>query len=325
MLTLFFIVLSMFCIQKQVSKFLATCLATHSWVASFGYSFGDSLTSSEFIQRLLRLTTDSSHDSPSRQTSRIIFLKDFSRENYFKLLSSSLKPLLQYFYIKTQPIWMVFHSINISKVILNSFHWFWLLDYVLESFCALGWDFHHKGRENIIFVNFFVWDLFLLMIFFRCWPLVAKRICIKGGFHDVHALFLFMFLVCFMVLWVIFSIYALLFSLRYVCVFDMHTSLCYYASLNACSDDHLLCYVTIVVICIWLFWCMIKLFICFTSWLLDRNLLVTLYLSFYYLLYLEGLMCFVQVFQVTSIYVPSSSQLLDLGMSEYCHCSQTHV
>ena len=29
-------------------------------------------------------------------------------------------------------------------------------------------------------------------------------------------------------------------------------------------------------------------------------------------------MCFVQVFQVTSIYVPSSSQLLDLGVSEFC-------
>ena len=27
------------------------------------------------------------------------------------------------------------------------------------------------------------------MIFFGCWPLVAKRTCIKGGFHDVHALF----------------------------------------------------------------------------------------------------------------------------------------
>ena len=26
------------------------------------------------------------------------------------------------------------------------------------------------------------------MIFFECWPLVAKRICVKGGFHD-HALF----------------------------------------------------------------------------------------------------------------------------------------
>ena len=65
---------------------------------------------------------------------------------------------------------------------------------------------------------------------------------------------------------------------------------------HACSDDHLLCYVVIVVISIWLFWCMIKLLICFTSCLLDRNLLGTLYLSFYYLLYLEGLMCFVQVF-----------------------------
>ena len=118
------------------------------------------------------------------------------------------------------------------------------------------------------------------------------------------------FLVCFMVLWVMFSIYALLFSLHRVSVLDMHTSLCYCASLNACSDDHLLCYVIIVVISIWLFWCMIKLFTCFTSCLLDRNLLVTLYLSFYYLLYLEGLICFVQVFQVTSIYVPSASQLL---------------
>ena len=118
------------------------------------------------------------------------------------------------------------------------------------------------------------------------------------------------FLVCFMVLWVIFSIYALLFSLHRVCVLDMHISLCYCASLNACSGDHLLCYVIIVVISIWLFWCMIKLLTCFTSCLLDCNLLVILYLSFYYLLYLEGLMGFVQVFQVTSIYVPNASQLL---------------
>ena len=107
-----------------------------------------------------------------------------------------------------------------------------------------------------------------------------------------------------------FSIYALLFSLHHVCVLDMHTSLWCCASLNACLDDHLLCCVIIVVIYIWLFWCMIKLLTCFTSCLLDRNLLVTLYLSFYYLLYLEGLMCFVQVFQVTSLYVPSASQLL---------------
>ena len=37
--------------------------------------------------------------------------------------------------------------------------------------------------------NFFPWDLFFLLICIGCWPLVAKRTCIKGGFHDVHALF----------------------------------------------------------------------------------------------------------------------------------------
>ena len=106
------------------------------------------------------------------------------------------------------------------------------------------------------------------------------------------------------------SLYVCFPVLHRVCLLDMHTSLCYCASLNACLDDHLLCYVIIVVISIWLFRCMIKLLTCFTSCLLDHNLLVTLYLSFYYLLYLEGLICFVQVFQVTSIYIPSSSQLL---------------
>ena len=67
--------------------------------------------------------------------------------------------------------------------------------------------------------------------------------------------------------------------------------------------------------------CLIKLLICFTSYLLHCILLVTLYLSFYYLLYLESLMCFVQVFQEIGIYVPSSSHVLDLGVSEYCQCS----
>ena len=36
-------------------------------------------------------------------------------------------------------------------------------------------------------------------------------------------------------------------------------------------------------------------------------------------------MCFVQVFQVIGIYVPSTLQLLDLGVSEFYHCFQTHV
>ena len=53
---------------------------------------------------------------------------------------------------------------------------------------------------------------------------------------------------------------------------------------------------------------MIKFLICVTLCFFDHNLLVTLYLSFYYLLYLEGLMCLVQVFQVIGIYVLSASQ-----------------
>ena len=36
-------------------------------------------------------------------------------------------------------------------------------------------------------------------------------------------------------------------------------------------------------------------------------------------------MCFVQVFQAIDIYVPSATQVLDLGVSELFHCSQTHV
>ena len=36
-------------------------------------------------------------------------------------------------------------------------------------------------------------------------------------------------------------------------------------------------------------------------------------------------MCFVQVFQDTGIYVPSLSQLLDLGVNEFCYYFQTHV
>ena len=55
--------------------------------------------------------------------------------------------------------------------------------------------------------------------------------------------------------------------------------------------------------------CLIKLLICFTSCLLYLNLLVTLFLSFITCLF----------------FFPSSSHVLDLGVSEFCHCSQTHV
>ena len=35
--------------------------------------------------------------------------------------------------------------------------------------------------------------------------------------------------------------------------------------------------------------------------------------------------CYVQVFQDTSVYGSSASQSLDLGVSEFCLYSQTHV
>ena len=78
----------------------------------------------------------------------------------------------------------------------------------------------------------------------------------KTFFWENLILFCFIFYLfsrCFMVLWVIFSIYALLLSSHRFYVLDMHTSLCYYALLVTCLDDHLFCYMIIVVISIWLF------------------------------------------------------------------------
>ena len=128
---------------------------------------------------------------------------------------------------------------------------------------------------------------------------------------------------CFMVFWVIFSIYALLLSAHRVYVLDVHISLlvCFINCMFGWSFALLYDYyghfhMTVL--------CLIKLLICFISYLLDCILLVIFYLSFYHLIYHEGLMRFVQVFQVIGIYVTSSSQLLDLGVSEFCHCSQTH-
>ena len=57
----------------------------------------------------------------------------------------------------------------------------------------------------------------------------------------------------FMVLWVTFNIYASLLLSHRIYVLDMLLSLCYYVLLVACSNDHLLCYMIIVVISIWLF------------------------------------------------------------------------
>ena len=64
---------------------------------------------------------------------------------------------------------------------------------------------------------------------------------------------LYLFSHYFMVCGVTFNIYGLLLSSHCVSVLDMHLSLCHCALLVACSDDHLHCYMIIVVISIWLF------------------------------------------------------------------------
>ena len=114
---------------------------------------------------------------------------------------------------------------------------------------------------------------------------------------------LYLFFRCFKVLWVIFSIYVLLLSLHHAYVLDIHLFLCYCALLVACSNNHLLYYMIIVVISIWLFCIWSSYSYVLQHIYLIIYLLITLYLSFYHLIYLEGLMRFVQVFQVTGIHV----------------------
>ena len=104
------------------------------------------------------------------------------------------------------------------------------------------------------------------------------------------------FFCCFMVFLVIFSIYALLFSSHCVYVLDMLTFVCHCALLIACSNDRLFCYMIIVVISIWLFCIWSSYSYVSHHVYLIAFLLIILYFSFYYLLYLKGLMRFVQVF-----------------------------
>ena len=93
-----------------------------------------------------------------------------------------------------------------------------------------------------------------------------------------------------------------------------------------CLDVHLL-----VKCSLWSFLndcsCLIKLCYMFISHLF--------YLIAFYLLYIHALystfldlnesICYVQVFQDINVYSSSALQVLDLGMSEFCLYSQTHI
>ena len=132
------------------------------------------------------------------------------------------------------------------------------------------------------------------------------------------------FLVIFMVLWFTFSIYALLFLSHRVYVLDMHTFLCYFALLIACLDHHFLCHVIIVIFSIWLFYVWSS--CSYVSYLVYS---IAIYLLLYTCPLLLALPWGSNVFCASvsryRYFVPSSSHVLDLGVSEFCHCSQTHV
>ena len=40
---------------------------------------------------------------------------------------------------------------------------------------------------------------------------------------------------------------------------------------------------------------------------------------------LNEIICYMQVFQDTGVYGSTTSQIFDLGVSEFCLCYQTHV
>ena len=108
----------------------------------------------------------------------------------------------------------------------------------------------------------------------------GRRLCVNKKTLFCLCLFMFVFLFA---LWCLelclVSLFCCSHCIMFMYVLDMHTSLCYCASLNVCSDDHLFCYMIIVAISIWLFWCMIKLLTCFTSCLLVFLLLALLWES----------------------------------------------
>ena len=108
--------LNLFYVEKQVLEFFTTQLATRQLRNPIR----------EFIQKIWRLTRNSWKflrlNLATRPVTKRPKIKGFLWETCFKHLPSFYKPLFQYFYIKTQSIWIVFHSINISKVIINYFH-----------------------------------------------------------------------------------------------------------------------------------------------------------------------------------------------------------
>ena len=96
----FFHCLSMFSVEKQVSEFLATIVSNEFWLLILATRLV-TRPSHEFTQ--IGFTTHSQLilQLANCKTPWNSFLNGFSWETYFKPLPSSLKPLFQFFYIKT--------------------------------------------------------------------------------------------------------------------------------------------------------------------------------------------------------------------------------
>ena len=85
------------------------------WHAKISLLISQVAESPNFSRLVCKLAT--------HEMSRISLVHGNSWDICFKLLPSFPIPLFQCFYLKPKLNSIVFHSINISKVIFNSFHW----------------------------------------------------------------------------------------------------------------------------------------------------------------------------------------------------------
>ena len=140
-----------------------------------------------------------------------------------------------------------------------------------------------------------------------------------------------------------------LFALHYVCflVSLWCFELCLVSMLCCSHRIVLMCWICIHLYAFVLYWLHVRMIICFTMWSLKlfpydcfvfdqvahmfhimftwSNFTCYLILVFLLLTLSWGSSMFCASVSRYRNLVPSSSQVLDLGVSEFCHCSQTHV
>ena len=148
-------------------------------------------------------------------------------------LMHHLLPLFIFSFLSLIPLTSFAYSCQKGREYIGVFRHFYMIVHILRGKNSTSYTFiggeSYRGDAYTKGEKTFFWENFVLLCF---------SLCLYSRY--------------FMVLWVIFSIYALLFSSHHAYVLDMHTSFCHCTLLVACSNDHLLCYMIIVVISIWL-------------------------------------------------------------------------